>query len=100
MDSRRFDSITRRFGAKTSRKQVLQAMAGGGVAAVAGLLGSGRAEAARTHICCGYVCNQGTASQAFTSRCSVQNICPRIEGCTVVSTDPVRRCKDCTFSGF
>jgi hypothetical protein len=99
MDSRRFDSITRRFGAKTSRKQVLKALAGGSVAAVAGVLRGGRAEAARTHFCCGYQCGSAPFI-SFTSKCAVQHVCPFIENCQAVGITRVRNCSDCSFQGF
>ena len=98
MSQERLDNLARGLAAKTTRKQVLKALAGGSVAAAAAVLRGGRAEAARTHICCGYTCGSQPFI-SFTSKCAVQNACPVIENCFVSSVTRVRNCSDCSYQG-
>src|SRR5205809_83699 len=58
MSHDQFDGLTRRLATSTSRRQMLKTLAGGAVAAAAGvgtLLRFRNAEAA-THLCCFYDC--------------------------------------------
>jgi hypothetical protein len=58
MSQEQFDALTRRLATSTSRRQMLKALAGGALAAAAGLgavLPFRSAEAA-SHVCCIYIC--------------------------------------------
>jgi hypothetical protein len=96
MSQDQLDALTRRLATSTSRRQMLKALAGGALAAAAGVstvLRFGSAEAAG-HKCCHYCCSKHSA---FATYCVSGADCPNtIDGCLFNGTVfPADNCGQC-----